>query len=143
MDTIPRPSTFLLISLCQFSYERAAETPLYSFNVSENFGPFISPHLKTLNTAEFHLTMANIVLGDVAYGWNFFWSRSFCRCTLRNSVGYSVDATRSFCVSWWIIIYNPNLLKSIHNKNIYCIFYWVKFANLRLRAKTTHLSHKL
>ena len=26
---------------------------------------------------------------------------------------------------------------------IYCIFYWVKFANLRLRTKTTHLSRKL
>ena len=26
---------------------------------------------------------------------------------------------------------------------IYCIFYWVKFENLRLRAKTTHLSRKL
>ena len=26
---------------------------------------------------------------------------------------------------------------------IYCIFYWVKFANLRLREKTTHLSRKL
>ena len=26
---------------------------------------------------------------------------------------------------------------------IYCISYWVKFANLRLRAKTTHLSRKL
>ena len=26
---------------------------------------------------------------------------------------------------------------------IYCILYWVKFANLRLRAKTTHLSRKL
>ena len=26
---------------------------------------------------------------------------------------------------------------------IYCIFYWVKFANLRLRAKTTHLSRIL
>ena len=26
---------------------------------------------------------------------------------------------------------------------LYCIFYWVKFENLRLRAKTTHLSRKL
>ena len=26
---------------------------------------------------------------------------------------------------------------------VYCIFYWVKFAILRLRAKTTHLSRKL
>ena len=26
---------------------------------------------------------------------------------------------------------------------IYCIFYWVRFENLRLRAKMTHLSRKL
>ena len=26
---------------------------------------------------------------------------------------------------------------------IYCIFYWIRFANLRLRTKTTHLSRKL
>ena len=89
-----------MISFCQFSSDRAAETPLY-FNVSENFGPFIS--LKTFS-------LSNITLDPGKYrpwgiptpnNWNFFWSRSFYRCTLRNSVGFSVD----FCVSLVLEVY--------------------------------------
>ena len=113
-----------MISFCQLSSDRAAETPLY-FKVSESFGPFIS--LKTFS-------LSNITLDPGKYrpwgiptpnNWNFFWSRSFCRCSLRNSVGFSIDASRSFCVSLKIEV-DFHLVQMIQFLFV-ALFKWISF----------------
>ena len=49
--------------------------------------------------------------------------------------------TYSYCVILAMMMFSWGRSALLHG--IYCIFHWVNFANLRLRAKTTHLTQKL